>query len=381
MQYTVPHYYSRFACTADACPDTCCAGWQIVIDRKSLAKYKKVDSPFGNRLKNGIDWKEGVFRQYQRRCEFLNEANLCDIYAEIGPDMLCRTCRNYPRHIEEFEGLREISLSLSCPEAAKIILGLDEPVQFLTKETEKEESYEDFDFLLFTKLCDTRDLLFRILQNRAYPMKLRMAISAALAHDVQIRISRNEMFGIDDILSRYESGRTYAYFEKKLQGFEGRAEERFSLIQEFGRALDYLEVLRPEWSELLKSLRNALYSDGADAYAASRREFAEYLEQREQYLEQLMIFWVFTYFCGAVYDEHAESKMKLALFSTLMILELAHGMWLRQGKRLSFEEFADLAHRYAREIEHSDPNLNTLEEVFQRDKKYHLEQFLICIMN
>lgn len=27
--------------------------------------------------------------------------------------MFCRTCRNYPRHIEEFEGLREISLSVA----------------------------------------------------------------------------------------------------------------------------------------------------------------------------------------------------------------------------------------------------------------------------
>ena len=41
MLYTVPHYYRKFQCTASACTDTCCAGWQIMIDDKSLRKYRE----------------------------------------------------------------------------------------------------------------------------------------------------------------------------------------------------------------------------------------------------------------------------------------------------------------------------------------------------
>ena len=110
MQITRPDYYKEFTCIADVCPDTCCAGWQIVIDEKSLKKYRHVKGPFRGRLHNDIDWKEQVFHQYHRHCAFLNEKNLCDIYSEIGKEMLCDTCRKYPRHIEEFEGLRELSL-------------------------------------------------------------------------------------------------------------------------------------------------------------------------------------------------------------------------------------------------------------------------------
>lgn len=36
MQFTFPNYYKEFSCIAGACPDTCCAGWQIVIDDKTL---------------------------------------------------------------------------------------------------------------------------------------------------------------------------------------------------------------------------------------------------------------------------------------------------------------------------------------------------------
>lgn len=35
MLYTIPDYYKEFSCIAADCEDTCCAGWQIVIDEKS----------------------------------------------------------------------------------------------------------------------------------------------------------------------------------------------------------------------------------------------------------------------------------------------------------------------------------------------------------
>lgn len=57
MQITKPTFYKEFSCIAGACPDTCCAGWQIMIDEKSLQKYRRFKGPFRNRLHNDIDWK------------------------------------------------------------------------------------------------------------------------------------------------------------------------------------------------------------------------------------------------------------------------------------------------------------------------------------
>ena len=131
MRYVKPHFYDSFVCTAGDCPDTCCAGWQIMIDEESLERYENEPGEFGKILRNSIDWEEECFYQNNRRCAFLNDENLCDLYKALGPDALCDTCRMYPRHTEEYEGLRELSLSLSCPKAAKIILSCKEPVRFL----------------------------------------------------------------------------------------------------------------------------------------------------------------------------------------------------------------------------------------------------------
>ena len=45
MLYTYPHYYKKFQCIASECEDTCCAGWAITIDPKSLEKYRHARGP------------------------------------------------------------------------------------------------------------------------------------------------------------------------------------------------------------------------------------------------------------------------------------------------------------------------------------------------
>ena len=203
MEYTYPAYFYDFQCVASECTDTCCAAWEIMIDPVSLKKYRKYPGFFGNRLKNSIDWERKSFEQYAGRCSFLNEENLCDIYTEAGKKMLCKTCTRYPRHYEEYENLREISLSLSCPAAARMILGSSEPVTFLSscRETPEEE-YESFDFFLFTKLQEIRDYLYEVIQNRELPVEDRAALILAVTHDLEKRIRKGRLYEIDDMLNR-----------------------------------------------------------------------------------------------------------------------------------------------------------------------------------
>ena len=80
MLYCKTDLYDGFSCIAGDCPDTCCAGWQIVIDEESLERYEAVPGDFGRRLRASIDDEEGIFCQSEdRRCAFLNDQDLCDI--------------------------------------------------------------------------------------------------------------------------------------------------------------------------------------------------------------------------------------------------------------------------------------------------------------
>ena len=376
MEITRPDYYKEFSCIAGACPDTCCAGWQIVADEAALKKYKKVTGSFKKRIRKSINWKEGTFKQDKnKRCAFLNEQNLCDMYTALGEKSLCRTCKMYPRHVEEFEGLREISLSLSCPEAANLILGCEEPVRFLEAENpDREETYEDFDFFLFTKLEDARTLIFQILQNREYPVRLRMAIVLALAHDLQERIDKNALFEIDGLLKRYEKERVWTWFQEKLDNLDTEAKTQQEVCGNLFVILNHLEVLRDDWKGYVKEAKNMLLE--SELSAEQRKEFESVFT--EKIMEQLMVYFVFTYFCGAVYDEQAYGKLKFAVAGCILIRALAKGVFLKNGT-LEFSDVAEAARRYAREVEHSDFNKCKMEQMLQDEGKFGLEKLFVIL--
>ncbi len=377
MQYTVPHYYNKFHCTADQCEDTCCAGWQIMIDERSLKKYRKVKGAFGNRLFNSIDWKEGSFLQYDGRCAFLDENNLCDICSELGPDMFCKTCRNYPRHIEEFPNVREISLSLSCMEAGKLILGCTSPIRFLTKETERDEAEEEtFDYFLYDKLLSVRESAIRILQNREEKIGLRIAMALGLAHDAECKIRKRNLFEVDEVCARYEKEGAPQRFLKKLKSCQEENGKRFQTMQELWSIFGELEILRKQWPDYIKDLEGILYHS-EEEYLEMRTEFQENVLQKHSYSEQLMVYFVFTYFCGGVYDGRGYSKMLMAVVSTLLIEELAMAVYWKKEKQFTFMDMVEVAHHYSREVEHSDENLETLERIVA-EKDYIWYNKLLC---
>jgi lysine-N-methylase len=171
MKIRVPKYFKDFKCIASECEDTCCAGWGIVIDDETYKKYQKVEGDFGDRLRSEIvhDGGENIFVLKGNDCPFLNENKLCDIYNEVGEDALCYTCKQYPRYMEEFGGLREIGISLSCPEAARIILRDSKKAEFELNENEEEvNSYNDINAKLYIELMQCRGRVLSILLNVQY---------------------------------------------------------------------------------------------------------------------------------------------------------------------------------------------------------------------
>lgn len=386
MQYTIPHYYHKFQCIAAACKDTCCAGWSIMIDDKSKKRYWRQKGSFGERLKQSIDWKNSSFKQCGRRCAFLNRENLCDIYTEAGPDMLCKTCREYPRHTEEFQGVREISLSMSCEEAARIILGTKESVCFQTKEDEKEEIFSEFDSSLFYTLTEARKLIISFLQDRRYSCSHRMAMTLGFTHDMQSRIRGGRVFEINGLMERYQDESLHGIIEKKMNHSKEHEENRFVKVKEWFTIFQELEVLDADWSRYINTIKKLLFEKGITSYEENRIAFYNHLkenpereEQWEIWCEQLLVYFVFTYFCGSVYDEQPYGKIKLAVVCTLLIQEMAQATFKMREGRLDFSEFVHLSHRFSKEMEHSDLNLNTMDRIFTTDKKFGLKSLLYVL--
>ena len=368
MLITIPDYYKEFECIADKCEDTCCAGWQIVIDKETLKKYTKIKGDFKKRMFSSVNWFQGTFKQDRnKRCAFLNEKNLCDLYLSQGEKGFCKTCREYPRHTEEFEGVREITLSISCPEVARILMNRMDVVRFLSEEKEGEEEFEDFDPFLYSILEDARKEMITILQNRDLAVTERILLILGMAHDMQGRMNRQEMFACSDVIVKYTTDKALQFvreYRTKAENKDGEMTFAYTMFKH----LYELELLREEWGILLKETEDLLYQD-KEKYRKSKDEFQNYLKNNTHidiHLEQLLVYFLFTYFPGAVYDGEIYAKAQLAVYCVWMIWEIWMARWIKNEKSLDLEEMTELVYRFSREVEHSDLNLGEIERILSK---------------
>jgi lysine-N-methylase len=126
-----PSYVTRFQCLGAECPDTCCSGWNVALDSATHDAYMHFEAP---------EWKS-KFKKYIKvhdvpteqsastilreadtgNCHFLSDG-WCSVQSALGEDLISNTCSSYPRLSVKLGDTLFQSMSLSCPEAARLAL-------------------------------------------------------------------------------------------------------------------------------------------------------------------------------------------------------------------------------------------------------------------
>ena len=164
MKNYLLNYYSKFKCIANKCKHTCCAGWEINIDDKTLSEYKSNQSAFSTTLKNGINFKKSKFKcNKNKRCAFLNDKGLCEIIINMGEKSLCQVCRDHPRFRSFFNDRIETGLGFCCEEATRIILTFKDKIMPTLVSDDANNLDVDFNQKNVLKF---REKAIEILQNR-----------------------------------------------------------------------------------------------------------------------------------------------------------------------------------------------------------------------
>lgn len=387
MTIRYPAYYDSFHCIAGHCEDTCCAGWEIDIDDKSYEYYRQVPGEFGERLRNNIrEYEEeegtayeahGFVLQKDRRCPFLNDGGLCDLYMELGEGALCDVCTNTPRNFMEYGGEREISISASCPEAARLIYGQKERHTFTTRVENKKlgftESREEFEFAC--RIREARDRVVFILQNRDFTVKERVAHFLHFSKEVQNCLNNNDAEGIRNI----GDGQPCMEDSRQQTAESGKIYRLF-----LGRMLTFSEMdsIREDWQELLVLLQKRYVSsaDGAAAYERDSRAWQMYVqaEEREYEYEHLLVYYAFMCLPRCVDDYDFLGRAKLCVVSYLMVRDMDMA-WYGETGSYTEEDRLRMARIYAKEVEHSEENLDFLAEEFLFEEAYRPENLLLSL--
>ena len=310
MKLIKPSYFDTFRCIASACPDSCCKEWDVLVDPNKAAYYRSLTGELGDRLRQVLTEEDGhTFMLIEnRRCPMWRTDGLCRIQAELGEGALCKTCREFPRLTHDYGDFVELGLELSCPEAARIILGTPAPY-FVTEEVPGGEEGE-YDAEAMEVLMRTREVMHTILADDSRSVPETLALALIYGYQAQ-----SELDGADEIpfdpVSALEEARNFALpcaIEPVLDFFKD------------------LEILTEDWSDHLNSPR-------IESWTEHYRTLARYFTDR--------------YWLQAVSDYDLISRVKLMVVSCLTIRALGG-------------DFLSTAQLYSKEIENSTENVEAI---------------------
>lgn len=397
-----PAYYEKFQCIAGKCEDTCCAGWEIDIDDESYERYQQVSGAFGMRIKESMKEytsEEDVYERHGfrlkegKRCPFLNQENLCDMILALGEQSLCYVCTHTPRNYFEYDGAREISLSPSCPEAGRLIFSEKQGVHFLEKESEEEFALEESDeeIRMAKWLRRVRDVAVFLLQRRVAngrqkKISERLCEFLLFAEQVQERWNQERTEDIFTFSEEVLQGKWDSFFEAEVK--KAASKKEYLFYQGFCRRMDFfssLECINEDWAHALERINFLFPQETSEKkYLSLMERFHTYIEEMElEYLyEQLVVYYAFLMLPRALDDENFRGKAQFVAVSFLMVRDMDLVVFLKNMETFSPEDFMKNARFYAKEMEHSEDNMELAEEEFLFEEEYQVKNLIaqFCVL-
>ncbi len=387
MKIRYPSYYEQFSCIADRCEDTCCAGWEIDIDDETYQYYSKIEGIFGEELRHRIKEYEreeddayeshGFVLTKQKRCPFLDNSNLCRIYRELGESALCDVCTDTPRNYIEYGGEREVAISAACPEAGRLIYGSREPMTIVEKETDEKLDFEESEeeLVLARAIRRARDQAIAILQNRHISVEERICACLQYAEHVQKCLNEDSPDEIYEIeIERYYMNTTKVEYEE---------ETAYRLFLLRMRSFTELESVNEEWERMLLLLQKRYVEsdEGAKYYAMERMLYDRLLTdmEREYEKEHLIVYYCFLCLARCVDDYDFLGKMKFAVTAFLMVRDMDTAWCAEHDEVYTKEDRVRMARIYAKEIEHSERNMEYLMDEFLFEDAYTVENLCVSL--
>ena len=305
--------FKNFCCKKGKCDNSCCKGWQIDVDKKTLEKYSALISSFDGvtadkdkakiitKLKTCVDYKNGKMKMQKGVCPFLNSDGLCEIIIHFGKNYLSYICKHHPRFISEFSDRIECGYGLACEKATEMLFNLNEPLRIF-KVQSKSGRLTDFEKHL---LCERDNLIDFINAN-----------------------------GINDIIDKIQSLTDFTIDGKTVKAFLTKLTE--------------LEITRPYWKTAINSCISAFLIDN----------YTLKIEKECDVFKKLLSFFLYRHTSNSADKLDFLSRVIFSLLSAIAVILLAE----------TDNDLQNSAREYSVQVEYSDENLFTLLDFIEEQK-------------
>jgi|GEM_PF-2664066 len=232
-----PTYYDAFTCDPQKCKETCCARWQIEIDRETCLNYLNSSHPQIQKIAQ--EWIEvqsdaisdDEFAKIKMRkdmtCPFLNRDRLCQIVLELGPEALSKTCATFPRAVKQYEEQVERGLVMSCSVACELALRNQAGIELEEKPFEQDLTGLHFQDMTCVSAEAQKDFwklraeMIAIMKNRKWDLYERIFRIGALIAPKEMKtipygLADDQFYHLNQLLSmKFQEGDSIRFFSER----------------------------------------------------------------------------------------------------------------------------------------------------------------------
>jgi lysine-N-methylase len=314
-------YAERFHCAGSACEDTCCQGWTVPLDKGTFDRYQALPpSPLKVLINQSVErvtadaagpapataGGKPTFARIRmneaNECPLLTADHLCGVQKELGEGMLSHTCATYPRIVHSLGGVREAGLTLSCPEAARLVLLTPDlagkwPGATPTADTLPIAGADNTAEPLPAHFWAIRAAVLRIVLARIYPLWQRMFLLDLLCRRLDL-ITRGELDRpVAEYLVEFEAAVATGALSKQMDLLPVDLTAQLDVVLRLAGMMLHKSNVRPRFVAAIKTFTAGI-GNGPGAtlesltarYAqAHDRTFAPFCQRNPHMMENFLI--------------------------------------------------------------------------------------------
>ena len=357
--------YDKFKCIAAKCNFTCCKGWDINIDTKTYNKWRGNDNL--NYLLDNVRFVKGngkntylIKKETKGECPFLSNEGLCNIAINHGDEHLSSTCRNFPRIENDFENVKELTLSCSCPEVVNIISDIKEKIYI--------DSNDSLSYIEDLGCLKIRETLVNILQKDDITIENKLIIS----YDMLFNMLNSEDLTYEDLIELLEKYKSKNYIKEELNKYKVyENKEIIEGLKEINSLfIDIIENYRnvPIFKEALKDIYKFTEEIKLENLFNDWKDFEFLFKEYENLIENCIVSKVLS---SCVSDDLEEMIISFEMI-ILEYLLIRHSVFLRYciniKKEISIQDIKDYIVIFSRIIgNNSEAVIEFLLDMFESE--------------
>lgn len=355
--------YDKFKCTADKCKFTCCKGWDINVDKNTYKKWREKDEL--NYLLDNVRFIKSngensylIKKETKGVCPLLSDEGLCNIVINHGEEYLSSTCKSFPRIENNFEDVKEMTLSCSCPEVVNIISNMNEKIYI--------ESNEALSYIEDLGSLQIREALVNIIQKEDITLENKLILSYNILFD----ILNSDDLDYEALIEFLENYKSKKYIKEELNNYRSyENNDNKKYLKEINTLfIDIIENYRnvPLFKEALTDIYKFAEEINIEKLFNNWKEFKDLFKEYDPLMENCIVSKVLS---SCVIDDLEEIIISLEII-ILEYLFIRHAVLLNycinENKEISIEDIKDYIVIFSRIIgNNSDAVIEFLLDIFE----------------